>query len=124
MIIAFIFLLHAIFVIYIFYRVKKDESISSAFYNMILIIILFSVGWAFLSFFTKLFFDQTIFSYYIDSSSPLWFVFQYVGMWLKKPDGFAFNFTLDKFNLIILTIIEIFFYKNYYKDFIGGGKGK
>jgi hypothetical protein len=65
-----------------------------------------------------------VYSTYINSESPLWFVLQFAAMWMKKPDGFMFNFTLDKLNLILLTIIEFFFYKNYYKDIIGGDKGK
>ncbi|MAT57162.1 MAG: hypothetical protein K8F60_17085 [Melioribacteraceae bacterium] len=124
MIIFFIFLFHIIFGIYIFVKVLKTESFSSALFNLFLIIILFSVGWAFLNFFTKLFFDQLVYSTHINSESPLWFVLQFAAMWMKKPDGFMFNFTLDKLNLILLTIIEFFFYKNYYKDIIGGGKGK
>ena len=82
------------------------------------------MGWAFLSFATKLFIDQEGYSFFVNSESSFWFILKYVGMWFKKPDGFVIALTLDKITLIILTIIEIFFYRNYYKDIIASGKGK
>ena len=42
---AIIFSLHLIFIVFIFYIKKKNESISSAFQNLFLIIVLFAIGW-------------------------------------------------------------------------------
>jgi len=88
MIIAFIFIAHCIFVVLIFRKKLKSESITSAFLNIALIIILFAIGWSLTSMFAK---------------------------WIMKPEGFGKFFDRNTFSLTILTIVEFFFYRFYYK---------
>lgn len=87
MIISFIFLVHIVFAGYIFFK-KKQESIGAAIQNLILIIILFSVGWSILTLILQ---------------------------GLIEPDGFGVE-ELDRNTIILtlLTVIEFFFYKMYY----------
>lgn len=97
MIIAFIFFLHIIFAGYIFYKKWQDESISSALIDLILIIIIFSVGWSVSTMITKIFLE---------------------------PEGFGKFFDRDTIALTLLTIGEFFFYRIYYKDLNKSKNGK
>ncbi|PID59812.1 MAG: hypothetical protein CR986_04520 [Ignavibacteriae bacterium] len=89
MVIAFIFLLHIVFIIYVFIKRTKKDSIKSALIDLTLIIILFSIGWSLSTMITKLFFG---------------------------PSGFGKHFDRDTISLTLLTITEFFFYKMYFKD--------
>lgn len=88
MVIAVIFFLHIVFAGYIFITKWKNESAGSAFLNLVFIILLFSIGWSILAMFVKLFFEQ---------------------------EGFGKHFDRDTIGLTILTIIEFFFYRIYYR---------
>lgn len=89
MIIAIIFALHFIFGLFVFTKVWQDESLGSAFINIILIIIIFSVGWPILTMLTKILFEK---------------------------EGLGFYMDRDTITLSLLTIVEYFFYKFYYGD--------
>ena len=89
MIIAIIFSLHIIFGLIIFTKVWQDESLGSAFINIILIIIIFSVGWPILTMVTKVFFEK---------------------------EGLGFHFDRDAITLTLLAVVEYFFFKFYYGD--------
>lgn len=88
MIIAFIFLLHIVFSIYIFIKKWKTDSLGGAFIDLILIIILFSIGWSISSMISKIFWE---------------------------PKGFGLHFDRDAISLTILTIVEFLFYRIFYK---------
>lgn len=97
MVIAFIFLIHIIFIFYIIYkRIKKDSS-SAALIDLIFIIIVFSVGWSLSTMFCKIFWE---------------------------PIGFGKYFDRDTISLTLLTILEFFFYKFYFHDLLTIANGK
>lgn len=87
MISAFIFFIHLFFISYIFTKKWQDESLSSAFINSALIIIIFSVGWSITGMLAKA---------------------------LMEKEGFGLYFDRDTFSLFLLTIAEAFFYWIYY----------
>ncbi len=89
MISAAIFAGHLYFVTYIFTKKWQGESLSSAFTNLALIVIMFAVGWSITSSVTKIFFDEK---------------------------GLGIQFDAATISLTFLTIIEYFFYKFYYKE--------
>jgi hypothetical protein len=89
MITAFIFFAHLIFTLVIFSKKWQDEKLSSAFTNIALIGILFTVGWTITGMIAKVF---------------------------MEPKGLGLQFDRDTFALTLLTIAEVFFYKFYYKD--------
>jgi len=89
MISAFIFFIHFIFALIIFTKKWQEEKLSSAFLNVGLIIILFSVGWTVTGLIAKL---------------------------VMEPEGLGIYFDRDTFSLSLLTITEYFFYKIYYKN--------
>jgi len=89
MVIASIFLLHIILTVYVFIKKQKLDSLSAAFIDLILIIIIFTVGWSISTMICKIF-------------------------W--KPIGFGEYFDRDTIALTILTIGEFLFYRIYYKN--------
>jgi len=89
MITAFIFFAHLIFGLVIFTKKWQDEKLSAGFTNVTLIFILFTVGWTITGMIAKVF---------------------------MEPKGLGLQFDRDTFALSLLTIVEIFFYKFYYKD--------
>ncbi len=91
MISGFIFFVHFIFILIIFSKKWQNESLSSAFSNSVLIVILFAIGWSLTTFITKL---------------------------LVEAKGFGIYFDRDTLSLTLLTIGEYFFYIMYFsKDF-------
>lgn len=89
MITAFIFFGHLFFALYIFTKKWQDENLKSAFLNLILISILFSVGWTITTMISQTF---------------------------MEPEGFGIQFNRDTFSLTLLSITEFFFYRVYYKE--------
>ena len=87
MISALIFSAHLIFMLVIFTKKWQDDSLSSAFINMALVIILFSVGWSITTSIVKIFIDQK---------------------------GFGLYYNSDDISLSLLSIAEFFFYRIYY----------
>ena len=88
MIFVIIFIAHFIFALTIFIKKFKSDGLSTAGMNLVLIIILFAVGWTVTTMISKL---------------------------LMEPEGFGTEFNRDAFSLTLLTVIEIIFYYYYYK---------
>ena len=97
MISAFIFFAHFLFMLIIFTWKWQSDGISAAFINIALILILFAVGWTITGMISQL---------------------------LMEPKGFGLYFDRDTFSLSLLTIIEYFFYRIYYKEPTAAGKEK
>lgn len=89
MITAIIFAAHLIFALIIFTKKWQDENLKSAFLNLGLIAVLFSVGWSIASIIAKA---------------------------VMEPKGLGIYYDRDAFSLTILTIAEYFFYRIYYKE--------
>jgi len=88
MISAFIFFAHFIFLLIIFTWKWQKDGISGAVLNVSLVLILFAVGWTITGMIAK---------------------------FLMEPEGFGLYYDRDTFSLSLLTIIEILFYRIYYK---------
>jgi hypothetical protein len=95
MISAFIFFAHFIFLLLIFTWKWQKEGISGALLNVSLILILFAVGWTLTGMIAKI---------------------------LMEPEGLGLYYDRDTFSLTLLSIIEFFFYRIYYKQPTAGGK--
>ncbi len=89
MISALIFSAHLVFILVIFTKKWQDVSLSSAFTNLALMIILFAVGWSISTSVVKIFIDSR---------------------------GFGIQFDSDAISLTLLSIAEFFFYRFYYKE--------
>jgi hypothetical protein len=97
MISAFIFFAHFLFILIIFTWKWQSDGISAAFINVALILILFAVGWT---------------------------ITGMVAQLLMEPKGLGLYFDRDTFSLALLTIVEYFFYRIYYKEPTAAGKEK
>jgi hypothetical protein len=97
MISAFIFFAHFIFLLIIFTWKWQREGISGAILNVSLVLILFAVGWTITGMIAK---------------------------FIMEPEGLGLYYDRDTFSLTLLTIIEILFYRIYYKQPIAGDKEK
>ena len=97
MISAFIFFAHFIFLLIIFTWKWQNDGTSSAIMNVSLILILFAVGWTITGMIAKL---------------------------VMEPHGLGLYYDRDTFSLTLLTIIEIVFYKIYYKTSTANDKEK
>jgi len=95
MISAFIFFAHFIFLLIIFTWKWQKEGTSGAVLNVSLILILFAVGWTITGMIAK---------------------------FLMEPKGLGLYYDRDTFSLTLLTIIEILFYRIYYKQLTADGK--
>lgn len=84
-----VFYAHVVFLVYIFTKNLIEEGGVNAFLSILFIIVIFSVGWTF---------SEFLLGFFI------------------KPEGFGLMFPRAAFSLILLTIIEIIFYKFYYKS--------
>ena len=84
-----IFYAHLIFLVYMFTRNFIEEGSVSAFLSILFIIVIFSVGWTFSEFIIGFF---------------------------MKPEGLSLFFPRAAFSLMFLSVIEIIFYKFYYKS--------
>ncbi|HQF43742.1 MAG TPA: hypothetical protein PK073_12600 [Ignavibacteriaceae bacterium] len=89
MITAFIFFCHLIFALVIFTKKWQDDNLTSGFQNLAFIGIFFAVGWSITGMIAKLIMEQK---------------------------GLGIQFDRDTFSLTLLTLIEFFFYKFYYKE--------
>lgn len=89
MISALIFSAHLVFIAVIFTKKWQDESLSQAFINLALIVVLFAVGWSISTSVVKLVIDNK---------------------------GFGIQFDADAISLTILAIAEYFFYRFYYRE--------
>ncbi len=89
MILSLLFAIHLFFLAVIFTKKWQSESLSSAFINAALIIILFSVGWSVTGMIAKAIMPQ---------------------------QGLGLYFDRETFSLLLLTIVEYFFYKSYYSE--------
>jgi hypothetical protein len=89
MITAIIFFVHFLFTLIIFTKKWQEENLSDAFINIGLIGLLFTVGWSISGIIAKL---------------------------LMSQKGLGIMFDRDTFSLTILSVIEFFFYRMYYKD--------
>ena len=97
MISAVIFFVHFLFVLIIYTWKWQREGISSAILNVSLILILFTVGWTITGLAAKL---------------------------LMEPKGLGLYYDMDTFSLSLLTVLEYFFYRLYYKETTADDKEK
>ena len=84
-----IFYAHLVFLVYMFTKNLIEEGRVSAFLSILFIIVIFSVGWTF---------SEFLLGFFI------------------KPECFGLMFPRAAFSLLLLTTIEIIFYKFYYKS--------
>ena len=87
MIAVFIFYVHVVFLVYVFTKDYLEDGFLTAFLSAVFIVIIFSVGWTLSEFVMALF---------------------------MKPEGLGLLFPRAAFSLVLLTILEVIFYRFYF----------
>lgn len=87
MIPVLVFYVHAVFAVYTFTRNYILENFLSGFLSVIFVVVIFSVGWTISEFVMSLF---------------------------MKSEGLSLLFPRAAFSLLLVTILEIIFYRFYY----------
>lgn len=87
MIPVLIFYFHVVFLVYVFTKSYMEEGLVSAFLSSIFIVVIFSVGWTFSEFVMSFFLPET---------------------------GLSLLFPRAAFSLMLLTLLEVIFYRFYY----------
>jgi len=87
MVAVFIFYLHVVFLAYAFTKNFVEDSLTRAILSSIFIIVLFSVGWTF---------SEFVLGYIMES------------------EGLSLIFPRAAFSLMLLTVMEVIFYRYYY----------
>ena len=83
-----VFYVHVVFLIYIFTKNFIEENFVSGFLSVLFVVIIFSVGWTISEFIMSLFMESK---------------------------GLGLLFPRAAFSLILLTIMELIFYKFYFR---------
>ncbi|NOX17005.1 MAG: hypothetical protein GXO87_01835 [Chlorobi bacterium] len=102
MIIFLIFAGHFIFWLYIFFKAKKEESLTAAFQNLIFVVIIFAVGWTLFTLLINIFVEPEGFGTLVIEK-----------LWGDKDQIISFN--RDTITLLLLSVGEFFFFKNFSK---------
>ena len=88
MIPVIVFYIHVIFLVYLFTKNYVEESFVSGFLSVLFVIIIFSVGWT---------------------------MCEFIMSRIMKPEGLSLLFPRYAFSLLLLSIMELVFYKYYFK---------
>lgn len=88
MIPVFIFYIHIIFLVYLFSKNYIEENFLSGFLSTLFVVIIFSVGWT---------------------------ISEFIMSFIMESRGLSLLFPRAAFSLMLLTIMELIFYKFYFK---------
>lgn len=117
MIAVLIFFLHIIFAVYVFSKTYQSDSFMQAILNIAFIIILFSVGWVVSDLVVGLFISSNGYLIDVPVNKFLQFLLKTSGFFIPNNNGTGILQPKDTISLIILTIIEIYFYRFFFKNF-------
>lgn len=111
-----IFFGHTIFAVYAFARSYQTDGLLQALLNITFIIILFAVGWTISDLFVGLIIPAGGYSIPNPPGLFLYGLFKMTGFFTPGNGGYGILAPKDTVSLILLTIMEIFFYRFYFKS--------
>lgn len=114
MITVIIFYLHTIFAIFVFAKSYQSDGLIQAFLNVIFIIIIFTVGWTLTDVIIGLIISDKGYIINIKYKSFLDEILRLTGFYKPLGENKVLLTPKDTISLIVLTIIEIFFYRFFY----------
>ncbi len=114
MITVIIFYLHTIFAIFVFAKSYQSDGLIQAFLNVIFIIIIFTVGWTLTDVIIGLIVSDKGYIINIKYKSFLDEILRLTGFYKPLGDNKVLLTPKDTISLIVLTIIEVFFYRFFY----------
>lgn len=116
MIPVLIFFAHAIFAVWAFAKSYQTDGIVQAFLNIFFIIILFTVGWTISDLIVGFVVLSEGYEIMLPTSKISMFFLKATGFIQLYGNGYGRILPKDSISLIVLTVIEFFFYKFYFRQ--------
>jgi hypothetical protein len=110
-----IFYLHTIFAVYAFCRSYQSDGLVQAFLNVGFIVVLFTVGWTLSDLIVGLIISEKGYNIFIPQNNIILTLLKLTGFYKPSGNGFANLYPKDAISLVVLSLIEIFFYRFYFK---------
>jgi hypothetical protein len=111
-----IFFVHAIFAVWAFSKSYQHDGWLQAFLNFAFIVILFSVGWTVSDLLMGIFIRDNGYIFYA-GYNPVFLVFlKLSGIYRPLGEGSALLLPKDTLSLILLSTIELFFYRFFLRN--------
>ena len=111
-----IFFGHTIFAVYAFARSYQTDGLLQALLNVTFIIVLFAVGWTISDLFVGLIIPAGGYSIPNPPGQFLFTILKMTGFFTPGSGGYGILAPKDTISLIFLTVMEIFFYRFYFKS--------
>ena len=116
MIAVLIFFVHAIFAVWAFTKSYQNDGWMQAFLNFAFIIILFSVGWTLSDLIMGIFIRDNGYIFYAGYNPVLLVFLKLTGIYRPLGDGSALLLPKDTLSLILLSTIELIFYRVFFRN--------
>ena len=115
MIAVLIFFVHAIFAVWAFSKSYQNDGTLQAFLNLAFIIILFSVGWTVSDLLMGLIIRDNGYILNVGYNPVFLTLLKISGFYRPQGNGMALLLPKDTLSLILLSVIEIFFYRFFFR---------
>ena len=111
MIAVIIFYLHLMFALYSFAKSFQTDGLVQALINVSFITVLFAVGWTIIDMFVGFVISDQGYILNLRAGSPFDEILRLTGAYFPQGENSVRIAPKDVISLILLTIVEIFFYK-------------
>jgi hypothetical protein len=111
-----IFYAHLIFACYVFCKTFQSDGIVMAFLNVAFIIVLFTVGWTLSDLITGLFISESGYRIMIPQGKVFLTIIKLTGFFKPESADYAKLLPKDSIALILLSTIEVLFYRFFFKE--------
>ncbi len=116
MIPVIIFFGHTVFLAWAFAKSFQNDGLVQAFLNVFFIIILFTVGWTLSDLVVGLFISASGYEIAVPANKAALFFLKITGFVRIYGNGFGKLIPKDSISLVVLTIIEYYFYRFYFRQ--------
>lgn len=116
MIPVLVFFAHAIFAVWAFAKSFQTDGIVQAFLNVFFIVILFTVGWTISDLLVGFLVSDSGYEIMLPTGSVAMFFLKITGFIKVYGNGDGRILPKDSVSMIVLTAIEYFFYRFYFKQ--------
>ena len=116
MIPVLIFFAHAIFAVWAFAKSYQMDGLVQAFLNLFFIVVLFTVGWTISDLVVGFVISSEGYEILLPTSKLSMFFLKITGFIQLYGNGYGRILPKDSVSLIVLTAIEYFFYRFYFKQ--------
>jgi hypothetical protein len=110
-----IFYCHTIFAVYAFCKSYQSDGWVQAFLNIAFIIVLFTVGWTISDLVVGLIIAENGYNIFTPQNNVFLTLLKLTGFYKPSGNGMANLYPKDAISLIVLSLLEITFYRFYFK---------